>query len=263
MVCCLLPPGGPAYFHSGLMVRKFSYFVSDVHLGLQVQEPARREARFVDFLKGIPADETESLYLLGDIWDFWYEYRDVVPKGYVRVFSALMDLMDKGVKVYFFQGNHDIWSYSYFEDMGMVRLTQPYVTRIGRKSFCLGHGDGLGPSPLTYRIMRWTFHNPFVQKCFSALHPWFAFRLGNGWSRSSRLAKSISYPFRGMEEPICRFCRDFQKRTPVDFYIFGHYHSRVDMGLDGARLMILGDWITGPNWIVFDRESGELRACQG
>ena len=127
------------------MTKRYTYFVSDVHLGLQVQDPARREARFVEFLRGIPAEETEALYLLGDIWDFWYEYKDVVPKGYVKVLAALMDLMDAGVKVYFFTGNHDIWAYSYFRELGMIVLEQPYVTTIGGKRFCLGHGDGLGP----------------------------------------------------------------------------------------------------------------------
>ena len=101
-----------------------AYFVSDVHLGLRVGDPAERERRFAGFLRSLPED-TEALYLLGDIWDFLYEYHDVVPKGYIRVFSALQDLMDRGVKVYFFQGNHDVWTYSYFEELGMKKLVQP------------------------------------------------------------------------------------------------------------------------------------------
>ena len=173
------------------MSRNLTYFASDVHLGLDVADPSGREARFVAFLRGIPASETEALYLLGDIWDFWYEYRDVVPKGYTRVFAALQGLMDAGVKVYFFQGNHDIWTYSYFEELGMTRCVQPYVTGIGGKTFCLGHGDGLGPGMRGYKFMRWGFHNRFLQRCFSTLHPWLAFRMGNGWSRKSRLGKSI------------------------------------------------------------------------
>ena len=107
--------------------RTLVYFVSDVHLGLDVNDPADREARFVSFLKSIPKDRAKSLYLLGDIWDFWYEYHDVVPKGYVRVFAALMDLMDAGVEVCFFQGNHDIWCFHYFEEMGIRILRQPYI----------------------------------------------------------------------------------------------------------------------------------------
>ena len=249
------------------MSRNLSYFVSDVHLGLQVADPAGREARFVAFLKGIPAAETEALYLLGDIWDFWYEYRDVVPKGYIRVFAALQDLMDAGVQVYFFPGNHDIWTYSYFEELGMHRLEQPYVTSIGSKTFCLGHGDGLGPGDRSYKILRGIFHNRFLQVCFSALHPWFAFRLGNGWSRKSRLGKSIGYDFKGEEEPLYRFCAGFNDRRtaagepPVDIFLFGHYHCAVDLPVGEARLLLLRDWISESNWIVFDAGAGTLERC--
>ena len=138
-------------------MRHLTYFVSDVHLGLEVGNPALRERRFVKFLRDIPAEETESLYLLGDIWDFWYEYRDVVPKGYVQVFAALTDLIAAGVKVYFFEGNHDMWSFGYFEQLGMVRCAQPYPVTIGSRRFCLGHGDGLGPGMYGYKLMRWGF----------------------------------------------------------------------------------------------------------
>ena len=240
-------------------MRHLSYFVSDVHLGLQVADPAAREARFVAFLKDIPAAETEAVYLLGDIWDFWYEYRDVVPKGFVRVFAALQELMDAGVKLYFFQGNHDIWTYRYFEELGMVRLEQPCVRTIGGKVFCLGHGDGLGPVPRSYRIMRGMFHNRFFQRLFSTLHPWLAFRLGNGWSRRSRLGRSEAYQFKGEEEPLYRFCAAFPEK--VDYFLFGHYHCRVDMPVGSARLLILGDWMDGVSWIRFDAAEGQLFTC--
>lgn len=246
------------------MPRTRTYFASDVHLGLQVADPAGREARFVAFLKGIPTEETEALYLLGDVWDFWYEYRDVVPKGYVRVFAALQDLMDAGVKVFFFRGNHDVWTYRYFEELGMTRLEQPYVVEIGGKTFCLGHGDGLGPVDRGYRILQGIFHNRFLQVCFSALHPWFAFRLGNGWSRRSRLGKSVGYVFKGEEEPLYQFCASFNEarasagEKPVDIFLFGHYHCVVDMPVGEARLLLLQDWISQSDWLVFDAASGLL-----
>ncbi len=237
------------------MDRTLTYFVSDVHLGLQVADADAREARFVAFLRGIPAEQTEALYLLGDIWDFWYEYRDVVPKGYVRVFAALQVLMDAGVKVYFFQGNHDVWSYRYFEELGMVRLQQPFRVQIGGRWFCLGHGDGLGPGNRGYKFLKWVFHNRVLQVLFSSLHPWFAFRLGNGWSRSSRLGKNIAYEFKGEEEPLYKFCAAYPE--PVDYFIFGHYHCRgVDMPVGKARLLMLSDWISSSNWMVYDRDAG-------
>lgn len=240
------------------MSRTLTYFVSDVHLGLQVGDARAREAQFVAFLKGIPADRTDALYLLGDIWDFWYEYKDVVPKGYVRVLSALADLMDAGVKVYFFQGNHDIWTYGYFEELGMRKLVQPYQVRIGTKTFCLGHGDGLGPGMPGYKFMRWVFHNRFFQRCFSALHPRMAFAMGNGWSAKSRLSRREAYVFKGADEPLYKFCASYQRHAPVNFFIFGHYHCRADVAVGDARLLLLGDWITRPNHIVFDAADGSV-----
>lgn len=235
-----------------MMQRRLTYFVSDVHLGLQIADPAEREARFAGFLRSLPP-ETESLYLLGDIWDFWYEYRDVVPKGYVRVFAALQDLMDKGVKVYFFQGNHDVWTYSYFEELGMVKLVQPCVVEIAGKRFCLGHGDGLGPVPFGYRFLRGLFHNRIAQFLFSLLHPWLAFGFGNGWSRNNRLTHDQTYEFRGKDEPLYIFASDYAAANDVDCFIFGHYHCPVDMTMpSGARFLVLKDWIHSSPYICFD-----------
>lgn len=241
------------------MERTLAYFVSDVHLGLDVNDPAGREARFVEFLQSIPKDRTKALYMLGDIWDFWYEYRDVVPKGYVKVFSALMDLIAGGVEVYFFQGNHDIWCYSYFEEMGIRVLRQPYVAELGGKRVCMGHGDGLGPGDTLYKVMRAAFHSRFLQALFSMLHPWLAFRLGTGWSKKSRLAKNLEYSFRGESEPLWQFAVDFERKEKVDCFIFGHYHAVTDMTLpSGARFMLLGDWVKpqSSNWILFDLTTG-------
>lgn len=231
-------------------MRDLTYFVSDVHLGLDVSNPSDREARFVRFLRSIDKERTGALYLLGDIWDFWYEYDDVVPKGYVRVFAALMDLMDAGVEVYFFQGNHDIWTYRYFEEMGMKKLQQPCFVEISGKRFCIGHGDGLGPGDKLYKLMRWGFRNRCIQWLFSLLHPYIAFRLGNGWSKSSRLAKNYEYEFRGEDEPLYKWC--MEHCGDVDYFIFGHYHCRVDMPVGDARLMILKDWMKDSPYIKFN-----------
>ena len=234
------------------MTKTLTYFVSDVHLGLQVADPAAREERFVSFLKGLP-QETSALYMLGDIWDFWYEYRDVVPKGYVKVFAALMELMDRGVEVYFFQGNHDIWTYSYFESLGMRKLVQPCKVEIGGKTFCLGHGDGLGPTPFGYRCIKTVFNCRPLQVLFSMLHPWFAYRLGNVWSKNSRLSHKEEYQFKGESEPLYQFAQAYLKEHKVDYFIFGHYHSAVDMALpDGCRLLMLKDWMSSSPYICFD-----------
>ena len=232
------------------MDRKLTYFVSDVHLGLQVSDPADREARFVSFLRNLP-EETAAVYMLGDIWDFWYEYRDVVPKGYVRVFAALTELMDRGVDVYFFQGNHDIWTYSYFEELGMKKLVQPCRVEIGGKVFCLGHGDGLGPTPLGYRFIKTIFNCRPLQILFSMLHPWFAYRLGNVWSRNSRLSHREQYVFKGADEPLYQFAEAYPEK--VDCFIFGHFHAQADVTLPGgSRLLLLKDWMESSPFICFD-----------
>ena len=243
--------------------RRYTYFVADVHLGLDVADPDAREARFVRFLRSVDPASTEALYLLGDIFDFWYEYRDVVPKGYSRVFAALLDLMDAGVRVWCFQGNHDVWTYRYFEELGMHRLEQPAVVEIGGKVFCLGHGDGLGPVPEGYLILRKAFHSRVLQFLFSLLHPWIAFRFGKGWSRNNRLARREKYVFRGESEPLYRFAAEYSESRHIDFFISGHYHAHADMPLpSGARLMVLDDWLDGSSYIYFDGISGSIGYCQ-
>lgn len=243
------------------MERNLTYFVSDVHLGLDVNDMKGREARFVRFLRSIPSDRTDSLYLLGDIWDFWHEYHDVAPTGYARVFSSIMDLIDAGVKVYFFRGNHDIWISHYFESIGIRILEQPYEVTIGGKKFCLGHGDGLGPGMYTYKVMRWCFRAKVFQFLFSLVHPWLAYRMGKGWSKSSRLSRDIEYAFKGKEEPLFKWCESYSSKD-IDFFIFGHYHAMADETLSaGARLLILKDWMKSSPYIRFDSATGILGYC--
>ncbi len=238
------------------MERRRVYFASDVHLGLDLNDPKDREARFVHFLRSIPPQETEALYLLGDIWDFWYEYRDVVPKGYVRVFAALMDLVDAGVNVIFFIGNHDIWAYGYFESMGIRVVRGPLAVEHGGVKFCLAHGDGLGPGMPGYKMMNAVFRCRAAQWLFSLLHPWIAFRLGYGWSKHNRLARGKEYVFRGQSEPLYRWAVRYAGTHSVDCFIFGHLHTSVDMRLpSGQRFMIMKDWIRSSPYLYFDGTS--------
>ena len=145
----------------------------------------------------------------------------------------------------------------------MKKLIQPCTVRIGGKVFCLGHGDGLGPVPFGYRFLRGVFHNRFLQRCFSLLHPWIAFRLGNGWSKNNRLARNEEYEFRGSDEPLCRFAEEFCSRQKVDYFVFGHYHVQVDLTLRcGARLLILKDWLKDSPYLYFDGISGILGHSQ-
>lgn len=242
--------------------RHLYYFASDVHLGLEVKDPVDRENRFVKWLSSIPREETAAVFLLGDIWDFWYEYRDVVPKGYIRVFAQILELIDSGVEVSFFPGNHDIWCYSYFESLGMKKRSQPYVVDLSGKTFCLGHGDGLGKGMRGYKLMNAIFKCRLLQVAFSSLHPWFAFRFGYGWSRHNRLSRGVEYVFKGENEPLYKYAVEMSQGRKIDCFVFGHYHVHVDTFLPtGARLMLLKDWMDASPYFFFDGSTGILGYC--
>lgn len=225
--------------------RKEIYFVSDVHLGLRTFDPAEREARFVSFLKSLPAERAKAIYLLGDIWDFWYEYRDVVPRTGARVVAELIRLYDAGVEICYCSGNHDIWTFSFFDSLGFRRIEQPYRFESDGKLFCVGHGDMLGGAKPGYRLIQAIFHSRLAQRLFSMLHPWIAFRFGLGWSSGNRRSHK-PYSFRGEQEPLYKFAMEASASEKVDYFVFGHYHDSVDMLLPtGARLVVLKDWMEG------------------
>ena len=240
---------------------KLVYFVSDVHLGRRDVDPAERQARFVSFLKGLKADSVQALYLLGDIWDFWYEYRDVVPRVGGRVVAELVRLMDDGIEVWFCSGNHDIWTYSYFEELGLRRFEQPFYVTLGGKDFCLGHGDLLGGAKRSYERMIKFYRSPVTQFFFSLLHPWLAYRIAMGSADRKRKGRS-PYRFRGQEEPLYKFCEGVSGERHVDYFVFGHFHDAVDLTLpSGAKLYVLKDWMDGGMPCgVFNGSSFELRS---
>ena len=236
-------------------MRRCVYFLSDVHLGLDVCDPGAREERLVRFLESVPAEETEAVYLLGDVWDFWYEYRDVVPAGYARVFAALQSLISRGVAVHFFSGNHDIWCYRYFQSLGIKVHHGPELVSHSGKDFMLAHGDGLGPGMRVYKCMKAVFRSRITQWLFSTFVPVrLAFALGKGWSRHNRLARGERYVFKGESEPLYRWSVAIDPQP--DFFVFGHLHCKVDMKMpSGAGLFVLGDWLDGSDVLCFDGES--------
>lgn len=244
------------------MLRSIYYFVSDVHLGLRTADSSVVEKRFLSFLDGLPSN-TKALYLLGDIFDFWYEYKYVIPRGYTRVLGKLTQLRDSGVEIYFFKGNHDMWTHSYFEEeLGWKVLPQPYVVEIEGRYFCLGHGDGLGETPLGFRLLKKIFSNRIIQSLFSSLHPRWALAFGYNWSKNSRLANSrrglvSQYEFKGEDGPIYKYAASYP--TKVDYFVFGHFHTPIEMELPlGNKLFILGDWVNGGEYLKFDGEQIEI-----
>ena len=238
------------------MARSKIYFVADVHLGLDANDPAAREERFVQWLRSIRNPETKALWLLGDIWDFWYEYRDVIPREGVRVLSELIQMVSEGIEVVFMPGNHDIWCYSLFESLGIRKVEQTQLLEADGKTFLLGHGDGLGGAKWGYRLMLKIFHSRTCQVLFNQLHSWLAYRFGTDWSNSNR-RKHGGYKFRGTNEPLYKFCLD----KKADYCIFGHFHDAVDMALpSGGRLIVLKDWISGGSpYACWDGKSLEIK----
>ncbi|MGN0310606.1 MAG: UDP-2,3-diacylglucosamine diphosphatase [Bacteroides sp.] len=236
------------------------YFLSDAHLGSRAIEHSRtQERRLVNFLDSIK-QKAAAVYLLGDMFDFWYEFRLVVPKGYTRFLGKLSELTDLGVEVHFFTGNHDIWCGDYLEkECGVILHRQPLTTEIYGKTFYLAHGDGLGDPDRKFKFLRAMFHSQTLQTLFSAIHPRWSVELGLSWAKHSRLKRvdGREPDYMGeQEEPLVIYTKQYMKSHPdVNFFIYGHRHIELDLLLTSqTRMMILGDWINSFTYAVFDGE---------
>ncbi len=245
-------------------MNKKAYFISDLHLGASyMPDPRAHEQRVVKFLDSI-ADDAAELYLLGDILDYWYEYRTVVPRGYIRFFGALARLADAGVKITWFIGNHDIWLFDYLRDEIGIEIVDGYIIKdILGKRFFLSHGDGVGKLPPTFRFLRATFRNRVCQKLYSAIHPRWTIPFAHRWSNHSRDYANSKPVFEGEQnEPLIAFCRDYQANhaIKVSYFVFGHRHILLDypLGNGDGTVIILGDWIHHNSFGVFDGENFTL-----
>ena len=236
------------------------FFLSDAHLGYPNKlESREREEKLVSFLDDI-MEEAEAVYLLGDMFDFWYEYSSVVPRGYVRFLGKLAALTDRGIPVHFFTGNHDIWAFKYLqEEIGLEIHREALITEIGSKRFFLSHGDGTDNNDKKFLLLKKLFTNRCLQWFFSRLHPNFAFRIASGWSKHSRMTHGTE-PFENEREPMVIYARNHLLQEGLDFIIFGHRHCPADYTLsEDTRMIILGDWITHFTYGEFDGESFELK----
>lgn len=235
--------------------RKGIYFVSDVHIGADVGDPAEREDRFVNFLRSIPKDTAKAVYMLGDIWDLWYEYKDLVPKDGARVIALMAELADSGVEVHFFPGNHDMWVSDFFEKIGVVMHEQPCFVNIEGKEFCLGHGDIVGGTSAGYRFLHWVYTSPVIQFIFSLLHPRILFAMSRKWFRISRNSHK-PFEFIPERQKIVRWAKSVSAERKVDFFVFGHFHCNVDIILpSGSRFLITEDWVNASPYLFFDGET--------
>jgi UDP-2,3-diacylglucosamine hydrolase len=238
------------------------YFVSDVHLGAPALKDNReREMLFAQWLDDIKADVAE-LYLMGDIFDFWFEYKKVVPRGFTRILGRIADIADRGIPVHFFVGNHDLWLKEYLtEELGVIIHYREMVKEIRGKNFFLAHGDGLDANDKGYLFLKKLFTNKTMQWFFSRLHPNFAFYIAHKWSASSRLSKDdYQKDFMVYQDGMYKFAAKFLETNPVDYFVMGHRHRLINERMEGnARFILLGEWIGSFSYGVFDGEIFELK----
>lgn len=246
------------------MQRTKTYFLSDLHLGASyLDRPHERERMLTEFLGSIAADAAR-LYLVGDILDYWFEYRTVVPRGYVRFFGALAALADSSVRITWLVGNHDIWMSDYLRDeLGIEIVDGPMSVEIDGRHFFISHGDGLGHLPLSFRFIRSIFRNRLCRRLYAAIHPRWTVGFAHRWSADNRgYGTSVRPVYEGrmrenVEEWACGYVAD---HPDTDFIVLGHHHVMVDkmLGTD-CRLIILGDWIYNFSYAVFDGKNFQLK----
>lgn len=244
------------------VTKKKTYFASDFHLGADAKFTSKeRERQLIQWLDQIRQD-AEAIYLLGDVFDFWFEYKTVVPKGYLRLLGKLAELRDEGIPVYFFTGNHDMWMFRYFEDeLDIPTYRKPILRKIQGKTFFLGHGDGLGPGDHGYKMIKKIFANPVCQWLFARLHPNFGIKIANFWSGLSRDTNMHENTFLGEDkEWLIAYCNRKIKTHEVDYFVFGHRHLPIDHLLENGktRYINLGDWLSYCSYAVFDGEELKL-----
>jgi UDP-2,3-diacylglucosamine hydrolase len=244
--------------------KKKIYFASDFHLGVNgIHTSIQREKFLVQWLTEIEKDAAE-IFLLGDIFDFWFEYKRAVPKGFVRLLGKLADLHDKGIPVHVFIGNHDMWMFDYLpKETGIKMYREPVEREINGKKFFIGHGDGLGPGDRGYKMIKKIFRNKVCQWMFARLHPNFGIGLANYFSRSSRKKTKHENAYLGDEkEFLVQYILEKEKKSHYDFYVFGHRHLPIEKIIGNSQYLNLGDWIEFYTYAVFDGENLVMKKYQ-
>jgi UDP-2,3-diacylglucosamine hydrolase len=233
------------------------YFASDFHLGVPTHQASlEREKEVVAWLNFISSD-ARAIYLLGDVFDYWFEYRTVVAKGHVRLLGKIAELADSGIEIHYFTGNHDMWTFGYLEkELGVQVHKEPVTHTIGGKVFYIGHGDGLGPNDKGYKMMKWVFSVPLFQWLFARLHPNLSFFIARGFSSQSRKINSYRKDvFLGEDkEYLILFIKEYLKKEQVDYFIFGHRHITLNLPVNGSTYINVGEWINTKSYAIFDGE---------
>lgn len=238
------------------------YFASDFHLGLPTGTPAvEREKKVVRWLRSV-TDNADEIYLLGDVFDFWWEYKLVVPRGFTRFLGAASEIVDSGIPIHFFTGNHDMWVGDYLSgECGFTIHNAPITTQFHDKKFHLAHGEGLGTLDKSYKILLSIFRNNTLRRMYSALHPSIGVGIGLKWSLNSRLGKGETLEFLGEEnEDLIRYAKEISEKEPIDYFIFGHRHLAMTYKLqNSSEIVFLGDWISKGSFAEWNGESLTFR----
>jgi len=243
--------------------RKNIYFASDFHLGApNYDESLLREKRIVAWLDEIEPTAKE-IFLVGDIFDFWFEYKHAIPKGFVRLQGKIAQMTDSGIPVHIFTGNHDMWIFDYLpKELGVALYREPITRTFNGKKFYIGHGDGLGPGDHGYKFLKKVFASKFCQWCFARLHPNFGIWLANKSSKSSRAATAKDdEKFLGEEnEWLAIYSKEILAKEHFDYFVFGHRHLPLELKVgENSTYFNLGEWINYNTYLVFDGEKAELK----
>ncbi len=252
--------------HINLPEGKKIYFASDFHLGAPDRESSlTREKKIVAWLDQIK-DDAHSIYLLGDIFDFWFEYRQAIPKGFARLQGKLAELRDRGLPIYFFTGNHDMWMFDYFEkEMGIEIYREPVELGVNKFKLLIGHGDGLGEGDVSYKLLKRFFDSGVCQWLFARIHPNLGIAIAKYWSRKSRISNNArEEKFNGEEnEFLLKYCKELEMKAHHDFYIFGHRHLPLDLRVgENSRYINLGERVHFNTYAVLDDNAIELKTFE-
>ena len=239
------------------------YFASDQHLGAPTKEESfPREQKFIQWLDEVKKD-ADAIFLLGDLFDFWFEYKTVVPKGFVRVLGKLAEIRDSGIPIYFFVGNHDLWMHDYFEkELNIPVYHDNKEFTFNGKTFLIGHGDGKGPGDMGYKRMKKVFTNPFFKWLFRWLHPDIGVKLAQYLSvKNKMISGAEDVKFLGKEnEWLYQYCLIKLESKHYDYFVFGHRHLPMEIELnEKSKYINLGDWIGSFTYGVFDGTKMDLK----
>ncbi len=244
-------------------MQKKTYFISDFHLGIpNLEESLIREKRIISFLNAIK-NNCHELYIVGDIFDFWFEYKTVVPKGFVRLLAKLAEFVDDGILVHVFHGNHDLWQFGYLEnEIGCKVYSKPIIKTIAGKKLYIGHGDGLGPKQVVFKFILATYRNYLFQRMFAFFHPNIGIGIANWFSHKSKeKTYNDNHAFYHEEEHLIIHARNILALEHIDYFVFGHRHLPMIYELnEKSNYVNLGDWMEYNTYFSIDENGAELKS---